>query len=83
MNKNISQQLGEALAHFQDLTDTIAHTIVKRVNKSEGGNKLFKSTMEFISTIGDSYYKKYSAIKRDSSERVKQEKDKTRPKAKR
>ena len=63
MNKSLSKQLGELFAHFQDLIDTATHSVIKRINKDgKKRNKL----ISFFSTIGDSYFKKYSKIKKDS-----------------
>ena len=63
MNKPLSKQLGELFAQFQDLIDTASHTVIKRLNEDyKKRNRL----LSFFSTIGDSYYKKYSEIKKDS-----------------
>ena len=63
MNKSLSKQLGELFAHFQDLIDTVSHTLIKRLNEDE---KKRNRLISFFSTIGDSYFKKYSEIKKDS-----------------
>ena len=63
MNKSLSKQLGELFAHFQDLIDTASHTLIKRLNEDK---KKRNRLISFFSTIGDSYYKKYSKIKKDS-----------------
>ena len=63
MNKSLSKQLGELFAHFQDLIDTATHSVIKRLN--EDGKKRNK-LISFFSTVGDSYFKKYSKIKKDS-----------------
>ena len=63
MNKSLSKQLGELFAHFQDLIDTASHTLIKRLNEDE---KKRNRLISFFSTIGDSYFKKYSEIKKDS-----------------
>ena len=63
MNKPLSKQLGELFAQFQDLIDTASHTVIKRLNEDD---KKRNSLLSFFSTIGDSYYKKYSEIKKDS-----------------
>jgi hypothetical protein len=62
MNKSLSKQLGELFAHLQDLVDTASHTVIKRLN--EGGKKRNK-LLSFFSTIGDSYFRKYSEIKKN------------------
>ena len=43
----------------QDLIDTATHSVIKRVN--EDGKKRNK-LISFFSTIGDSYFKKYSKV---------------------
>tara|TARA_B110000438_G_scaffold53745_1_gene53924 strand:- start:3102 stop:3302 length:201 start_codon:yes stop_codon:yes gene_type:complete len=63
MNKPLSKQLGELFAHFQDLIDTASHTIIKRLKEDD---KKKNRLISFFSTIGDSYFKKYSKIKKDS-----------------
>ena len=63
MNKSLSKQLGELFAHFQDLIDTASHTLIKRLNEDD---KKRNRLISFFSTIGDSYFKKYSEIKKDS-----------------
>ena len=63
MNKPLSKQLGELFAHFQDLMDTASHTVIKRLNED---NKKRNKLISFFSTIGDSYFKKYTEIKKDS-----------------
>ncbi len=63
MNKELSERVGEALAHFQDLTDTIAHIAIKRIRNSKKGNQVANRTIKFFSELGDSYYRKYSEIK--------------------
>ena len=63
MNKSLSKQLGELFAQFQDLIDTASHTVIKRLNEDD---KKRNRLLSFFSTIGDSYYKKYSEIKKDS-----------------
>ena len=63
MNKPLSKQLGELFAQFQDLIDTASHTVIKRLNEDD---KKRNRLLSFFSTIGDSYYKKYSEIKKDS-----------------
>jgi hypothetical protein len=63
MNKPLSKQLGELFAQFQDLIDTASHTVIKRLNEDD---KKRNKLISFFSTIGDSYYKKYSEIKKDS-----------------
>ena len=63
MNKSLSKQLGELLAHFQDLIDTASHTVIKRLKEDE---KKRNRLISFFSTIGDSYFKKYTEIKKDS-----------------
>ena len=57
MNKPLSKQLGELFAQFQDLIDTASHTVIKRLNEDD---KKRNRLLSFFSTIGDSYYKKYS-----------------------
>ncbi len=55
--------LGEALAHFQDLTDTVLQVGIKRFF---GTSRSDHPTMKFtrnISKITDSYFTKYSEIK--------------------
>lgn len=63
MKNKLSQQIGEALAHFQDLTDTITHSVIKRIRNSKKGNQIANRTIHFMSELGDSYYRKYSEIK--------------------
>jgi len=63
MNKSLSKQLGELFAHFQDLIDTASHTVIKRLKEDE---KKRNRLISFFSTIGDSYFKKYTEIKKDS-----------------
>ena len=63
MNKPLSKQLGELFAHFQDLIDTASHTIIKRLKEDD---KKKNRLISCFSTIGDSYFKKYSKIKKDS-----------------
>ena len=63
MNKPLSKQLGELFAQFQDLIDTASHTVIKRLNEDD---KKRNRLLSFFSTFGDSYYKKYSEIKKDS-----------------
>ena len=63
MNKPLSKQLGELFAQFQDLIDTASHTVIKRLNEDD---KKRNRLLSIFSTIGDSYNKKYSEIKKDS-----------------
>jgi len=63
MNKPLSKQLGELFAQFQDLIDTASHTVIKRLNEDD---KKRNKLISFFSTIGDSYYKKYSEIKKNT-----------------
>lgn len=61
MSKSLPKQIGELFAHFQDLTDTVKLNIIKRIHENKN-NKL----LSFFSSIGDSYFKKYFEIKKDS-----------------
>ena len=63
MNKPLSKQLGELFAQFQDLIDTASYTVIKRLNEDD---KKRNKLISFFSTIGDSYYKKYSEIKKNT-----------------
>jgi len=63
MNKPISRQLGSALAHIQDLLDTIFHITFKRIkSRSERGPRS-TSILRFFSDAGDSFYEKYTELK--------------------
>ncbi|MCK5330705.1 MAG: hypothetical protein KAK01_04805 [Candidatus Marinimicrobia bacterium] len=63
MSKELSERLGESLAHLQDLTDTIAHSVIRRIRNSKKGDRIANRTIQFFSELGDSYYRKYSEIK--------------------
>ncbi len=63
MSKDLSERLGESLAHFQDLTDTIAHVVIKRIRNSKKGDRIANRAVSFFSELGDSYFQKYSEIK--------------------
>ncbi|MBC8401841.1 MAG: hypothetical protein H8E14_10175 [Candidatus Marinimicrobia bacterium] len=63
MSKELSERLGESLAHLQDLTDTIAHSVIRRIRKSKKGDRVANRAIRFFSELGDSYYRKYSEIK--------------------
>jgi hypothetical protein len=63
MNKPLSKQLGELFAQLQDLIDTVSHTVFKRLNEDD---KKRNKLLSFFSTIGNSYYKRYSEIKKNS-----------------
>ena len=54
MSKTFSKQLGSALAHIQDLFDTIIKVALKSPNK-KSRNTLVNS----IRNAGNSYYKTY------------------------
>ena len=62
MSKSLPKRLGELFAHVQDLIDTATHTAIRRADQNKGRNKL----LGFFSSIGDSYFKKYTNIKKDS-----------------
>ena len=63
MSKSLPKRVGELFAHVQDLIDTATHTAIKRVDENKGKrNRL----LGFFSSIGDSYFKKYTNIKKDS-----------------
>ncbi len=64
--KNLSDQLGSALAHIQDLTDTIVHVVFKRASGSGRGFKSLDRALRFLSAVGDSYYRRYTEIKKKS-----------------
>ncbi|MBC8401339.1 MAG: hypothetical protein H8E14_07610 [Candidatus Marinimicrobia bacterium] len=63
MSKELSERLGESLAHLQDLTDTIAHSVIRRIRNSKKGDRIANRTIQFFSELGDSYYRKCSEIK--------------------
>lgn len=63
MSKKLSQRLGETMAHVQDLSDTIIHVLIKRVNSSSHSASISDSLVKFITSFGDSYFKKYTEIK--------------------
>lgn len=63
MSKELSERLGETLAYLQDLTDTIAHSVIGRIRKSKKGDRIANRAIQFFSELGDSYYRKYSEIK--------------------
>ena len=63
MSKSFSKRVGELFAHVQDLLDTVIHTAIKRVDES-GGKK--NGLLGFFSSIGNSYFKKYTEIKKDT-----------------
>ncbi len=53
--------MGELFAHIQDLMDTATHSVINRVDEKSGKkNKL----LNFFSSAGDAYFKKYSEIKK-------------------
>ena len=63
MNKSFSKSIGELFAHIQDLIDTAIHSIVKKTNENDNKkNRL----LTFFSSAADSYFKKYSEIKKHS-----------------
>ena len=63
MNKSFSKSIGELFAHIQDLIDTVIHSIVKKTNENDNKkNRL----LTFFSSVADSYFKKYSEIKKHS-----------------
>ncbi|NQV38572.1 MAG: hypothetical protein HQ509_11285 [Candidatus Marinimicrobia bacterium] len=62
MNKSLSEQLGSAFAHIQDLMDTVFHSIFK-VGKNRGESKSHDKVAKEFGKFGDSYYKTYSDIK--------------------
>ena len=64
MSKPFSSQLGELFAHIQDLTDTAVHTLVRRMKSERKTNKL----LDFFSSFGDSYFQKYTDIKKKKDE---------------
>lgn len=68
MSKKLSQQIGEFLAHFQDLTDTVYRVVVKRVRTSKRGDKLADKIVDFISETGDHYFEKYHEIKKKNGD---------------
>ena len=61
MKRPLSKQLGSALAHLQDLIDTIIH------QKLFNSNSTKNSFIKIIKNIGQSYYKTYSKIKKTNS----------------
>ncbi len=64
MNKKpLSKNIGELFAHIQDLFDTISHILIRKVDQN---NKKKNKFLSFFSSIGNSYYKKYSNIKKES-----------------
>ncbi len=67
MNKPFSSRLGELFAHIQDLTDTVVHTLLKRMNPAETQGKKNK-LLGFFSSFGDSYFQKYTDIKKKTDE---------------
>ncbi|MEE9190430.1 MAG: hypothetical protein V3U16_06635 [Candidatus Neomarinimicrobiota bacterium] len=69
MNKPISRQIGSALAHIQDLMDTIFHITFKRVkSRSEKGPRS-AGILRFFSDAGDSFYEKYTELKQKRSKK--------------
>ena len=63
MNKSFSKSIGELFAHIQDLIDTAIHSIVKKTYENDNKkNRL----LTFFSSVADSYFKKYSEIKKHS-----------------
>ena len=63
MNKSFSKSIGELFAHIQDLMDTAIHSIVKKTNEND--NKKTR-LLTCFSSAADSYFKKYSEIKKHS-----------------
>ncbi|MFH1852187.1 MAG: hypothetical protein ABIA75_07580 [Candidatus Neomarinimicrobiota bacterium] len=63
MSKKLSQRLGETMAHVQDLADTMVHILIKRVNSSSHGASISDKLVKFVTSFGDSYFKKYTEIK--------------------
>ena len=51
------------LNHIQDLFDTISHILIRKVDQN---NKKKNKFLSFFSSIGNSYYKKYSNIQKES-----------------
>jgi len=66
MSKPFSRRLGEMFAHIQDLMDTAFHTAIQRVDES-GGKK--NRLLGFFSSVGDAYFRKYTAIKKKKEDR--------------
>lgn len=62
MNKSLSEQLGSALAHIQDLLDTAFHTLFK-IGKNRDDTKSHGKVMKEVGKMGDSFYKTYTDIK--------------------
>ena len=62
-SKSFSKSIGELFAHIQDLMDTAIHSVIKKTN--ENGYKKNR-LLSFFSSVGDSYFKKYSEIKKHS-----------------
>ena len=60
-SKSFSKSIGELFAHIQDLMDTAIHSVIKNTN-GDKKNRL----LTFFSSVGDSYFKKYSEIKKHS-----------------
>jgi|TARA_B100000959_G_scaffold274739_1_gene327082 hypothetical protein len=63
MNKSFSKSIGELFAHIQDLMDTAIYSIIKKTN--ENSNKRNR-LLAFFSSVAESYFKKYSEIKKSS-----------------
>jgi hypothetical protein len=63
MRKNISDQIGSALAHIQDLFDTIFHITFKRIKSTADKKPERRRIFKFFSSIGDSFYRTYTEIK--------------------
>ena len=61
--KSLSKSLGELFAHIQDLFDTLSYILIRKVDQN---NKQKNRLLSFFSSIGNSYYKKYSHIKKQS-----------------
>ncbi len=53
-------------AHIQDLMDTATHTAINRIQE-KGGKK--NRLLDFFSSVGDAYFKKYTAIKKKKEDR--------------
>ena len=61
--KSLAKSLGELFAYIQDLFDTLSYILIRKVDQN---NKQKNKLLSFFSSIGNSYYKKYSNIKKQS-----------------
>ena len=61
--KSLAKSLGELFAYIQDLFDTLSYILIRKVDQN---NKEKNKLLSFFSSIVNSYYKKYSNIKKQS-----------------